>query len=606
LAELEHTRDELLIQLHQGKDAFVDKNTSLHRYFEPLTALSAALGQQLWLVMRAVPENVVSSPATVVTALRIVQREEKADHYIDDNLRERGIPLSLIPERPKKWREKCVQIMESSINNKFIDIRPQSQSVEENKEWLDDLLTEVATVCYQDLKAMKENGVNCFPPDYDILEMYIKAYHTNLKEVVKELIDRELNARDIIKLMVWVGDVRQSFRDVLEIDLQQYGKLIDDKIEESLEKTCVEQVQWNVSELVKKMIHSEEEEWSATDPPESDNSGCFYTTVGILLYEMIDQNIGALSMLGGNTKELLLHECLKQVSVFQQKYKESVDSKFSSYLSSGRSDPPLYFEYMIAVANNCHSCIEFTERLKSTSEIDMGRLKSEIGKLFGDICEKYKSVSFHCCDILITIMFEDLSPVLDGLMTKEQWLNKPMDLVDKIEGTILDYNSDFERLKQNCRTYVIVQTQQRILRFYFESMMKKKIVLKKKENREKAASFIREESEKLGTLFMRLSHATTPKYTKILKQFAELISSNLDTVPFIIGGLSTNYPEVKFHHVVAVLAMRGDLNKTSVQKLMDRTPLTIESGDQDREMSPTRDSKSILSQISVHNPYALF
>ena len=25
---------------------------------------------------------------------------------------------------------------------------------------------------------------------------------------VKELVDRELNARDIIKLMVWVGDIR--------------------------------------------------------------------------------------------------------------------------------------------------------------------------------------------------------------------------------------------------------------------------------------------------------------------------------------------------------------------------------------------------------------
>ena len=43
----------------------------------------------------------------------------------------------------------------------------------------------------------------------------------------------------------------------------------------------------------------------------------------------------------------------------------------------------------------------------------------------------------------------------------------------------------------------------------------RKVVFKKKENREKAASFIREESEKLGTLFMRLSHATTPKVITI-------------------------------------------------------------------------------------------
>ena len=32
LFELEHTRDELLIQLHQGSDAFVDKNTVSYAY----------------------------------------------------------------------------------------------------------------------------------------------------------------------------------------------------------------------------------------------------------------------------------------------------------------------------------------------------------------------------------------------------------------------------------------------------------------------------------------------------------------------------------------------------------------------------------------------
>ena len=33
----------------------------------------------------------------------------------------------------------------------------------------------------------------------------------------------------------------------------------------------------------------------------------------------------------------------------------------------------------------------------------------------------YLLVIVFSCDILITIMFEDLTPVLDGLMTKEQW-----------------------------------------------------------------------------------------------------------------------------------------------------------------------------------------
>ena len=32
----------------------------------------------------------------------------------------KGIPSSQIPGRPKKWRSKCMEILETSITNKYI------------------------------------------------------------------------------------------------------------------------------------------------------------------------------------------------------------------------------------------------------------------------------------------------------------------------------------------------------------------------------------------------------------------------------------------------------------------------------------------------------
>lgn len=65
--------------------------------------------------------------------------------------------------------------------------------------------------------------------------------------------------------------------------------------------------------------------------------------------------------------------------------------------------------------------------------------------------------------------------------------------------------------------------------------------------------------------------------------------------------------------MVAVLAMRGDLNKNGCQKLMDRTPLAPESQDEEREISPPptyggrqREEKSILALIQIQNPWSLF
>ncbi len=46
-----------------------------------------------------------------------------------------------------------------------------------------------------------------------------------------------------------------------------------------------------MKELVTKMLETEREDWDSTTPPEADVNGAFYTTLGITLFQMIDQNV---------------------------------------------------------------------------------------------------------------------------------------------------------------------------------------------------------------------------------------------------------------------------------------------------------------------------
>lgn len=77
-----------------------------------------ALGQRLWLVMNRVTGKVLDEPSHVVTAVRIIEREEKTDELIDEVLAVRGIPKYQLPGRPKRWREKCFQMLEAAICNR--------------------------------------------------------------------------------------------------------------------------------------------------------------------------------------------------------------------------------------------------------------------------------------------------------------------------------------------------------------------------------------------------------------------------------------------------------------------------------------------------------
>ena len=160
-----------------------------------------------------------------------------------ETLELKGIPPSQIPGRPKRWRNKCMEILDTSITHKYthththththttlytvyligvacttlesliplhfialpgsvivfalimqllISLHQQrferldttSEQRMENKDWLNEHLTEVARTCYQDLHAITTAGVKCFPPSFDIVPFFVRRYHRGLVEMV--------------------------------------------------------------------------------------------------------------------------------------------------------------------------------------------------------------------------------------------------------------------------------------------------------------------------------------------------------------------------------------------------------------------------------------
>ena len=61
---------------------------------------------------------VTKEPSRVVAALRIIEREEKMDVLLKQALEEKGVPSSHLPGRPKKWKAKCMEMMETATANK--------------------------------------------------------------------------------------------------------------------------------------------------------------------------------------------------------------------------------------------------------------------------------------------------------------------------------------------------------------------------------------------------------------------------------------------------------------------------------------------------------
>lgn len=85
LRDLENSRDELLLELHKLPNQSPHDTSMLKAYFEEVENLSKLLEKQLRLVFSRTLNTVRKEPTVIVTALRIVEREEKSDTEIQIN-----------------------------------------------------------------------------------------------------------------------------------------------------------------------------------------------------------------------------------------------------------------------------------------------------------------------------------------------------------------------------------------------------------------------------------------------------------------------------------------------------------------------------------------
>lgn len=79
LNDLENSRDDLLYELHRLPNQSSHDKIMLKAYFEDVEMVSNLLEKQIKLILARTLNTVRKEPTVIVTALRIIEREEKRD-----------------------------------------------------------------------------------------------------------------------------------------------------------------------------------------------------------------------------------------------------------------------------------------------------------------------------------------------------------------------------------------------------------------------------------------------------------------------------------------------------------------------------------------------
>lgn len=563
LMDLESSRDELLYELHKlPNDKPADK-IMLKAYFENVEDLSQLMEKQIRLVLSRTLNTVRKEPTIIVTVLRIIEREEKADHYAMQRYKHSGF---MPPGRPKKWQEVAFKVLEKSVANRIEGTHIDQRA--DNKMWLVRYLELTRLLFLEDLRVVKTLCIPCFPPSYDIANKFVKMYHVSLSQHLQDVINEGLEGNEYVSLLSWIMNTYNGPEMMGHVDLKincdDVGSLLNTSIVDELQEKYLKNVSQNYEDWMKKTLETEKIDWWSKVMPESSMHDTYYHTAApVIIFQMIGQNLQVTKTISSDLTIKALMLSIEQVTKYGFKYRQAI-LEFKSKHFEDRSQVPYFTHHMITIVNNCIQFIELAQQMKQLYW--MLSNGNDIATKFEELVDNYQKLRNEAASILLAESFLDLELHFHDLLTPK-WLTSSVP-VETICVTLEDYFQDYNHLSPKNFDYIIKEAQTSIAKHYISALLQRKISLKTYDECLVCTSKIITEADKLKNFFAKIApNVEFDSPFEIIKRLAEVLRcEDAEILSLDIHSLVEKYPDISDDQLVRLLSLRGDIPRSEAKE----------------------------------------
>uniref|UniRef100_A0A2R5LDR3 Putative exocyst complex subunit sec6 n=1 Tax=Ornithodoros turicata TaxID=34597 RepID=A0A2R5LDR3_9ACAR len=577
LVDLENSRDDLLYELHKLPSQSPTDRNILKQYFADVEKLSDELGKQIWLVLKRTLTSVRKEPQIIVTALRIIEREE-----VRDATRDRAAAGFVPPGRPKGWRKRCFEVLESAVEDRIEG--NQFEERHDNKMWLVRHLEVTRQIIVDDLKTVKSACVPCFPPEYEIVDRYLHMYHNCLSRHLQSIITNELEGNEYITVLGWLTTYNgaEFLGDPdLNIDTDALGPLLSKQEVQRLIEKYLGTLVANYQDWLRNALQSDVKDWHRECEPDVDSRGCYHTAGPMIVFQMVDQHLHVAKTVGPDLIRKVLSIGLEETSKFVAGYMGAV-TEFKEKHFEDRSKHKYFTHYVIAVANNsCQFQQLFEKSYRDCCNLGNAvKADNDLSRVYHRLQQSLARLQERALDALREELFLDLNKELADIMTRK-WLMSGTNIVDTMSATVEDYLRDYTRLLPSNLRVLLGRIQAQLARSYVQSILQRKITFKGYEERRDAAEKIIREGEKLKALFHKshpqvsekgssASQATRPQDPlDALPLLAEVLKmKDTSLLSLEVSGLIKRYPDISGEHLQSLLLLRGDMGRNEARSLV--------------------------------------
>ncbi|KAL1508945.1 hypothetical protein ABEB36_003759 [Hypothenemus hampei] len=560
LRDLENSRDDLLFELHKLPNQSPHDKSLLKAYFSEVEVLSKLLEKQLLFVLSRALNTVRKNPAELVTVLRIIKREEKADEMALKQEKQTGF---LAPGRPKKWKQMAFNILEKSVESRIEGTQVEER--QDDKHWLIRYLELIRQLIVEDLRVVKTLCLPCFPPEYKIVDRYVIMYHKSLSSHLQEIIQNGLEGTEYVTMLILLFKTYHSEEMLGHPDLVEYtknlGPLLPPAMQDRIISNYLKDIEKNYVEWMQNALKSEKEEWRSSNAPDIDSYT--RTAAPIIIFQMINQNLEVSKTISEEITMKVLILSVDQVIKFRDSFREAIIDFKNKYFED-RKQVPYFTQYMIIIVNHCLQFVELGNHLEK--QYSSSLFAGQIGENFNRLRGTFLQLRNETGNFLLEELFIDLDQHFDKLFSS-QWLTS-LDSLETIYATLEDYFQDYNKLTENNYNFIVDQAKSTVARKYLTAMLSKRTTFKTFEECTKAASKIVKEVDRLTNLFSNLFRSPDEKEEdefEAIIMLSEVLRSDDDMMSFELHRVAEKYPDISEDHLLRLLNLRGDLSRSNAK-----------------------------------------
>ena len=573
LLDMEKCRNEILEELEKPEEKnasnFSDKKL-VEDFFKEIKEIQTALKNYIFLTIKRMIEVSKSYPEKLVTALRIIEREELLDEEWQKKKDETGFAPK---DRPKRWRQTCQNTIRQIIENKIHGLRIEERETDES--WFSKHLGNVTACIVPDVAVVKKLCAPCFPPTFRVFDYFIRVIHEILSEYFKNLIDsNQLKGQEFYILLSWLNTYRSEYfmgYPPLEIDVSKLPPLLEDSY---FERALFEHTEFSkkrITSWFQNTLEKNVTDWTECIEPTL-IEGNFESSLTNDLNTMIVQQIELVIHVNDErfSKETLKY-LINQLNVFVDMLKEKIVEFKVNHFKNTSILKNNFLVRQITISNDCLRLKECLLNIRNKYDKFMD--KDEVGgpnDLYENLGVKISQVSSLCLDVIIEDMFTCLDDQYFKVLLSKEWLTND-NIVNTIIETSNDYMADLTHLRPESLNEVLFKWHNRIKVEYMKGFFQNLSTVLRK------CQFADSEERKLFGTKMNREILYYEKWFKsmilnigsnasfdfsILTLMTKIIrTEDVDYIGVEIGALIKKCPDLTAEMLFALLSLRGDITK---------------------------------------------